>query len=387
MIAVSREYIRRSIMATEVNALGQELLRKTRAGTSFWTTFRWIADFVYGVCWIIALPLELLLNRRMGRRYNAMLPMAVAILGVVGLYSYFGWSIKAMQELQTRGGVPLAFAITPRLVPDNSLLAPTQPGQFPRPRLPATANAAVPVPQALSSSPYFLPVVMGVLLLALIAHRVDNWWRFRTTEQVHSRHCGTPHWVWWLWQAMARLKPTGQEAAAVMEAKPSAVLPEGTSKTPTVGNVSRQSLRSFLRGAMVGVPPTGALAWLASTILHPLGLVGIGIAMTPFDIVVALHLYLVAVAIFLKARIQKALVVEAIYDVFDARIERVFMRGLESPKDMPTAARAGMVVPGIAEVIPQAMDRLPKQSPLSPEYESLVTAKWDAATSTSSDVR
>lgn len=354
-------------MSDSQGSTTSEFLGKMRAGTSFWTTFRWLADIVYGICWMIALPVELLLNRRMGRRYNSMLPLTIAMLLMVGLYAYFDWGVRFAREAQARLQQPVAMQ---PLQGGNPFLRP-QPPAMNQPNL-----AALQLPSPLiSGQTYFLPALVGVIVLAMLAHRVDNWWRFRSTEQVHSRNCGIPHWVWWLWAALARgTGPSGIKPAEVIEAKPGSEVAVRSTRPASFAASVRSSFVTTLRGFTNGVPPTGTLAWIASTIVHPLTLWLASGLIARVDFVIATHLAFAGLAIFLKARIQKALVVETIYDVFDARIERTFMRGLESPTEMAAASRAGMIVPGVAEIMTEAISRLPKQSALSPEYQALVTA-------------
>jgi hypothetical protein len=353
-------------MSESMSNAAQELMRKTRAGASFWTTFRWVADIVYGLCWMVALPAELLLNRRIGRRYASMLPLCISFLLLVGIYSSFGWAMAALE--QSRTGQPTWMDIVPRL---EAPALTGQPLSTPTPAPRAAAVASLPAP--LSGNPYFLPGIMLILSLAVLGHRLDNWWRFRTTEQVHSRACGIPHWVWWCWQGIAADAQKTAKPSVVTEAKPAAAGVVAAATPTSIFMVLQTEFQSMVRGSIKGVPPTGALAWLSSTVVHPVALLIGGVLVLRVDFMVGAHTTLVAVAIFIKARIQKALVVEAIYDVFDARLERVFMRGLEEPEDLAAAGRAGMVVPGVARLMPGAISRLPKSSPLAPEYQSLVT--------------
>jgi hypothetical protein len=247
------------------------------------------------------------------------------------------------------------------------------------PKLLQDAVSALQGELPLSSSPWALRTVLLALAVAMVGHRILNWWRFRTTEQVHSRSCGTPHWVWWVWGLAGQhrgSKPSSVEAAAVSNDDIQAAATTGglgdklVEFSSLVGRGLHRQWQSFGNDSV----PTGPFAWACSTILHPLLLALAGLLVAWIDPIYGLYMLMAAFAIFIKARIQKALVVEAIYDIFDARLEQVFMRGLERPEEMSTAKRAGMVVPVLAEVLPASMDRMPAGSAMPPEVQAMLDA-------------
>jgi hypothetical protein len=358
--------------------LTQQIMSKTRAGASLWTSLRWLSDILYCLCWIIALPVELVCNRRIGRRYFSTLPVIISVT-IMTLFLTLGYASRLMLSSQ------LAELNQPRPMPRfGAPQAATSPTVDPAVIQQVMKDLSRELP--LSGSPWVLWGALGLLGVAFFSHRLMNWWRFRTTEQVHSRACGMPHWVWWVWEVAHRNKrcnpssPVGD--ALTPDQLKSAVAGGGLGdKLVELIDVASASLRRLWRSFGSDPTPSGPLAWACSTVIHPL-LLGVGaIILTTIDPIYGAYGVLAAIAIFIKARIQKALVVEAIYDIFDARLEQVFMRGLERPEEMATAKRAGMVVPTLAEVLPSNMGRMPAGSAMTPELQALLNAlRGDAET-------
>ncbi len=378
-----------------------EMIKQTKCGASVWTTFRWLANLVFGVCWIVALPAELMLNRRIGRRYAGLLPLLFAI-------PVFWLFVELGQEMMA-----------------NSFKGASR-----------SQLRAMNLPEHGFSALWPSGVLLGLLGLCLIGHRLANWHRFRSTEQVHSFSNGIPFWVlppMWLIKLLPKPKPpvpqpktaspeqpqlpasadvtpdtdgrvtmvgsaidTTAEVvlattppSAVIEAKPAA-----PSSKPLDGSLRwvldaakaivahlKGEWRSFVHEWRQGEIPTGAITWIASTIVHPILLSVVSVPIAALHVGFGAYLGFAAIAIFVKARIQKALVVESVYDIFDARIEQEFTSALAHPGRLRAVERTGFAVPGIARIAAQAVSQSSQPcGKLDPQLEALMLPAGDSGT-------
>jgi len=121
-----------------------------------------------------------------------------------------------------------------------------------------------------------------------------------------------------------------------------------------------------------GQVPTGTVVWLAATVLHPLLLGVLAVLVAQANRPLGIYLAIAAVGIFFKARVQKALVVESVYDLFDGRIEQEFKRSIAEPVKLDAVERAGFAVPGIARIVQQAGNQSGSTG-LPPDLAALVT--------------
>ena len=303
-------------MEESLKAAVSQMLKSIRCGASVWTTFRFISNVLYAACWVVALPVELLLNRRIGRRYSGILPLFV---GVVIMVQYLNFASSAV----------------------------------------ATANKTQWVGPILEASGA-ARIALLVVLIALLGHRLSNWWRFRTDDQVHSFSPGIPLWMHPP-RALAALLPRPRTAASsgAPETIPPAADPTFGLRSMDVGVVSTallQGVRAELNGILhawrSGAVPTGSIVWIATTVVHPIALSVFGtFVLRRIDLGLASYLAIAALAIFVKARIQKAVVVESVYDLFDARIEQEFTRALSDPVRINQVEAKGFTVPGLARTL------------------------------------
>jgi hypothetical protein len=211
--------------------------------------------------------------------------------------------------------------------------------------------------------------LFGLVMLMLLGHRVSNWQRFRTSDQVHSFSNGIPCWVLppkWSLKILTPEKDTDQgqtPAPAVTSDGGSIADVKATPQPVATGMIAvardawaalrahlAQEFRTYVQEWRRGEVPTGAITWYAATIVHPLvlfiaaGFVGI------LHVGFGVYLSVAAIAIFIKARIQKALMVETVYDIFDSRIEQSFRSSLSDPLRLRSVERTGYIVPGVARV-------------------------------------
>lgn len=314
-------------MSGSANTVITGLVQNTRPGASVWTTFRWLGNTVYAVGWVCALPVELVLNRRMGRRYTGLLPVTLSLIWMV-----------------------LVIGIAGRLL-----------GGFGQ----STALGA-----GVSTG-----VVIAIVLLAVLRHRFANWWRFRSADQVHSFSNGIPFWLCpprVLLRALPEpgtARPPSPLAAGAPMTTVSAALHAAASELTTrLAAEAARAASEWRRGQV----PTGAAVWIAATVLHPLLLLGVGLLVTLANVALGAYLMAAAVAVFLKARVVKAGVVESVYDMFDGRIEQEFKRSIAEPVSLDAVERAGLAVPGIARIVQDAGPRSGSAG-LPPELSALVT--------------
>lgn len=320
----------------EMNQTVEAFLKQTRCGASVWTTFRLISNLLYSLCWTWALPVELILNRRMGRRYTGLLPVVVAFTLAAGvLVASFAMSFQ-----RAKGGTPSSLALT---------------GGY-------TA----------------IGLGMGVLLLALLRHRIGAWWRFRSGDQVHSFSNGIPFWLH-LPKPLVGVVAKHTKAASAPEPidrSHKAVSPQGGTGEimQAISLVLRhlgKQFAPFVQEWRSGAIPTGPFMWIASTVVHPLLIAAVALFVIPVSPVLAVYLAIAGGAIFLKARLQKAVAVEAVYDIVDSRIEHEFMEALSNPAQLRQAEQRGVIVPGIARTLAEvtASDASGK---LAPEHTVLL---------------
>lgn len=139
-----------------------------------------------------------------------------------------------------------------------------------------------------------------------------------------------------------------------MKVSPRASIVDPKVLLPVLTDVGRQ-LKHELRRVVIDwrrcEPPSGTLVWVAATVVHPVLLFLLANVITQLNPALGSCLAMAAIAIFLKARVQKAIVVESVYDLFDARIEQEFTRALAEPVRLDAVDRAGFAVPGIARLV------------------------------------
>jgi hypothetical protein len=313
-----------NLMASDGDGVGQAI-KTMKAGASVWTTFRFLANIVYGLCWILALPVEMVLNRRVGRRYSSILPLTISVVLVSAFLRLVGV---------------------------------------------ASAKAATEHPE-LKIAAASLEVSLGflvVMALAVIRQRVASWWRLRTSDQVHSFSSGIPLWLCPPTMLTARLRNSPPKRPVEQRAAPTTVF--GT-LCDDAGTAILAEVRNFYQAWLHGRAPTGAIAWYGATVVQPLLLVGVAYLVAPVEAALGIYLVIAAIAILVKARIQKALVIESIYDIFDARIEQDFMRSLGEPQRLDSIERQGIPVPGLARIVSAEASSTAGQLP--PDYARLIT--------------
>jgi hypothetical protein len=215
-------------------------------------------------------------------------------------------------------------------------------------------------------------------------HRLANWWRFRSTDQVHSFSNGVPFWLHPP-QVLTGWLPATAAAPGVglAEPRPAARMGKGVSPmnaavlAALAGELRDRLItegRAVLSDWRQGQAPTGTLAWIAATVVHPVLVFLLGLLVIGWSFPLGLYVAAAASAIFIKARVQKAIVVESVYDLFDARIEQEFTRALAEPVRLDAVERTGFAVPGLARMVAGAAPSasIEAKPSLAPELAVLV---------------
>ncbi len=226
-----------------------------------WTAFRWVSNLLYGLCWIIALPVELFFNRRVGRRYAGVIPVACSTI------------------------VLTAVMLAPALLEAY--------------RTPQAASEFDP------ASLWPVAIVLGLFALCVLRQRLASWWRFRSNAQVHSFSSGVPCWLnlpQWFVKSSPPVKLT--DVSPIPPAMPIPRSPfEALRQEARI--LLGAELRGFLSSWFEGHVPRGPIMWIASTVVHPLLLIGLGVYFMPYHPLGA-YVAVAGLAVFVKARIQKA---------------------------------------------------------------------------------
>lgn len=321
-----------------IGELMQQVIKATKCGASIWATFRFVSNALFALCWVVALPLELVLNRRMGRRYTGILPLLGSTL-LLGAWFFLA-------------GPALAKARSSSFQPGAGI-SPSQ----------------------------TLPLMVGMLLLfAVWRHRLANWWRFQSNDQVHSFSNGVPFYLY-LPRPLARFvasRTTRTEPPSWNWAQRVQALKAGKGTIvrfaiDLAGHLWQQVLGFFAQWRS-GQVPTGPLQWIASTVLHPALVIAIALVAMRWNAVVAFYAIFAAMAIFMKARIQKALVVESIYDLFDGRIEQEFTHAISQPHRLRAVEQTGFTVPGLAKAVVNMPQTIEAKPAMPADLAALVTA-------------
>jgi hypothetical protein len=338
----------------ELKQVASHIKRNTHVGASFWTTFRWLADIVYGLCWMLALPLELVTNIRVGRRYASLLPLVISAAVFVAFTVFaapFLWRFvaTAIRWMGTTDGGKAIYT-------------------------------AFEVPWTISHSivftPWFLPIAIVVIGLSLLRHRLGNWMRFRGGRQIHSRSPGI---------SLSAYMFFSQEGTAGDGTRSITLSPEPIIAPPvTVAKIWRalpQITQEAISQLDRGLAPEILTykGWLVDTVAVPLAWLIVGFVVTRWEPVLGMYLMVAGGAIFLKARIAKAHVVELVYDMVDGRIDQEFRQSLGKPAALDRSARSGVIVPSIARIVNGQPMPGSAASPLSPELATLIAGESAAA--------
>lgn len=258
-------------------------------------TFGKLSDFAFLVCWLACLPTELILHRRVGKRYQNTVFFVLSQLVLVLVVAMFlpslplGGSVEAIQ---------------------------------------ARAQA---VQQQLAGT--FLPfnILSWTAIIAFLLHWWCNRRRFGTPEQIHSFDVGIPWLIYppaLLWRLfVGRSNARAEDGGGAVGGAPGGAI--GSVETlayPATGFLrnARRFVRHHFARLNNDACPYGPLTWLTLAVIEPAILIGTGLAVAALSSHYSgfgVYLAFVGFALFIKGRIYQAQWREWVYDQNDQRIE------------------------------------------------------------------
>jgi hypothetical protein len=296
----------------------QELAHWTKATLAAGTlkVFRTFTAVVNFFAWLLCLPLELILHRRIGKRYMCTPFVALALLlaGTITAFTAINPAMLRIIGTKVRAAIPTTAFATGTLPLSKS-----------------------PVPIIMVSPPgWAMRCVVPAATIAFALHYRANRKRFGTPDQGHSFDSGIP----WL------IFPFGFQKAAAAWLKQWVLLPASTtpvSSTRELMAYPSSATRGFaahfrhhLNLIATNRVPHGPFTWWVTSVLEPAVLFGLGVLMclpTGYDPFGA-YLIIVGLAMAFKAAMREAEMRERIYDEVDGRLEIEVMRNIRADKPL-----------------------------------------------------
>ncbi len=299
-----------------------QLAKPTMAASTL-KAFGKLTALINFIAWLICLPMELILHRRIGKRYmcTPFVGLALLLTGMLTVFASVKPDALRMVDTNIRASIPTTALAT---------------GTLP----PPTAPVAV-----LMISPFgwLMRCVVPAATIAFALHYRANRKRFGTPDQGHSLDWGIP-WI---------IYPFGlQKAAAACLARWRV---QGTSQARPGGSPHEllaypasaihsfaENLRHHLSLLATNRVPHGPFTWWFTSTIEPVILMFAGVVLciaTGFDPFGA-YLILVGVAMAFKAAMREAEMRERIYDDVDGRFDVEVMRNIRAGKALPELSAA-----------------------------------------------
>lgn len=311
---------------------GAAKILKPTLGTSVLKTFRVVTGVLYLASWLIALPGELILHRRVGKRHMNSVVFGLSLILLTGL------GVLAVRGHQAW--------VTPSGIYPPGYVVPASPS---------------------SGSGIWFGFMFAGSLIAFACHYVANRRRFGQVDQGHSMDTGVP-WLCYPSITPERKNPFDDSGAGNLTAEsadPSLFdsepkLADDPATLRTVAAYPMSVIRQ-LRGHLAehtaklknGEVPYGAFAWLTLSTIEPCLLLVAGglfvIKSGTFGF--GIYLGLVGIAMATKAAILAAEFKEKVYDDNDGRLEIEAMRRWREGKPL-SAVSAAFTVPIMKAVLP-----------------------------------
>lgn len=244
--------------------------------SGFWASLRVLSSLVYGVSTLGALPMHLVLHRRIGERYlNPILYFISAVIWLSLLFLAQPILTQLVMSGQSRTLIPLN--VFPTLVRVQ----------------------------------YGLVLIGLPLLYAL--HRYGCWRRDRAGDYVHSKTWGIPTYI----------LPGTTKA----DATPQPVRTSTASKPPEnlfdeIKSELQIEWQAFVRDRKERRIPGGIIPWSITTVAQPIALLMIGALMIFSGFVIGSMICYAGIGMFLQGRIAAAFFREEVLDHRDSRIEQ-----------------------------------------------------------------
>lgn len=294
----------------------EELLRPTPAAT-IWNTFYKLNLLACLALWILCLPTELMLHRRVGKRYANTFFVAVSLFVLISV-----------------AGVILA----------STQVWENQPAIH---KLGDLKKVHVEMPAWWQCAGF--GVVLVGTVVAFGAHWIANRRRFATQDQCHSFDSGIP----WAVYPPARLVDWARDAGAGTEPDTVSELPPpDISRRPT-SQLKRMlafpdtlieswtpEIEKHGRKLLDNQHPYGPFTWLTLSCLEPAALLFFGAFIAIWGLVpFGAYLMLIGACLLLKGRLSAAEWQERIYSERDHAIEVEAMRALREGSPLDQVSR------------------------------------------------
>lgn len=331
-------------VAGEIFNTSSGLLQPSMAA-SVCKTFRKLTAVVLFIAWQLALPIELILHRRVGKRYMNTFFFVISLI----VLTNFAEAVLS--------GVRLARSSGPTQKAAQLGTAPVKP----------------PAPDPLGP----FGALTGMAGFAFVCHYLASRRRFGTEQQGHSLDPGVSWLVYPPFAAIA-LRPLARSWRArawiaagdpSIEPNPRRLLAYPASQLHAIAGMIKRHLALL----SVGAPPHGPLNWLCITVAEPLAIGLFGATLLrpqsghhEFGV----YLCLVAVAMLIKGSIHAADWRERIYDDMDARLESQALSSWRSGKPMAEISSA-FTVP-VASCMPRSTASSPAVVGIPPGFEQLM---------------
>lgn len=370
-----------------MDPLAQELsqtLNATRPvmAASILKTFGKVTAALFGVAWMVCMPVEMLLHRRMGKRYcNTFFVLTSFVL--LGFLTAICLGIAPFARALLVGPPTLSAQ------PGAAMLGSPPPG-LPRGMgslsdLPGAGGAMLASPtkalQALEphqSSARAFGALNLVALVAFIGHYIANRRRFGTQDQGHSCDFGIP----WL------IYPPALVAELLIPPKPRLrLLPSRGNADPLpLARVAAHPLQMIaqLREAVLhhlnclrrGEVPHGPFNWLYIMYGQPVLLAGIGAALLALSASAAafgVYLIVVALGMWFKGMVHQAEWRERAYDDMDNKLESEALRNWRAGSHASAIARQ-FTVPITTAILAKRVGNGNEPIMIGPDFDGVLSS-------------
>lgn len=335
-------------------------------------TFGKITALLFGFAWMICMPIEMILHRRIGKRYcnTFFVAMSLVVLGFMS-YACIGVAQFARLILLDSTAVSKAQASGPRgALVDRQLSL----DLIRNPSL-VKQKAEQAAMEAMRPSLIAFGLLNILAMLAFAAHYIANRRRFGTQEQGHSCDFGIP---WLIYPPLAaKLIPPKprlrlQPRQGRLEPLP---LARSHSYPLQIIRQLREAVTHHLNCLRRGEIPHGPFNWLYLMYGEPALLALIGAAMFIGSASIAafgLYLVVVALGLWFKGLAHQAEWRERAYDDMDNKLESEALRAWRSGSHASAIARQ-FTVPITTAILAKRVARGDEPVMVGPDFDHVLT--------------
>lgn len=354
--------------------LGQALnAARPVMAASILKTFGKVTAFLFAIAWMICMPVEMLLHRRMGKRYCSTFFVALSLVVYV-FVSFACLGAAPLARLIVVGpGVatevpmqpPSRHAASGAAPSFDWMLHPTRAKQ-------ADRQAAL---EAMRASLTAFGALNVMAMLAFVGHYIANRRRFGTQEQGHSCDFGIP---WLIYPPKAgKLVPPKPRLRLLPSQGNAEPLPLARSNAHPLQIVRqlREAVAHHLNCLRRDEPPHGPFNWLYLMYGEPLLLAAIGAVLFVASASIAafgLYLVVVALGLWFKGLVHQAEWRERAYDDMDNKLEAEALRNWRSGSHASAIARQ-FTVPITAAILSKRVGRGDEPIMIGPDFDGVLS--------------